>query len=259
MMLYLLVPKKSKNTNSLCSVVAAPRPATLRARLHSMAYANSYVNKNWNDNRKTNENWSKKKDDPEYKNKAHDWWPSLGDGKTTIEPDDTSKDWTYVDPKNYKVANEVPKQKGEWQSHPEAWGSTPQNIPDTPVPYVGPPSPNCAPSDAQMSDKQFAQIAQRAFEEVNANMWETFAQASTAASPNDTSAKPDPQTDVLTKAKDKAADSSYRIAAATNALVTDADWKGEKWGVEHSQATFDESSDEEARRMGKAFVASCSR
>ena len=36
---------------------------------------------------------------------------------------------------------------------PETLGSKPRSIPDTPVPYVGPPSPFCAPADAQGSDK----------------------------------------------------------------------------------------------------------
>ena len=95
--------------------------------------------------------------------------------------------------------------------------------------------------------------------DVPASSWETFEQASKAASSNEIAAVPDPMIDAPTKAKVKAADSSYRIAAATNALVTDADWKGETFGVEHVLPTFDESSDEEQRGMSKAFVASCSR
>ena len=32
---------------------------------------------------------------------------------------------------------------------------------------------------------------------------------------------------------------------------------GERWSVEHAHTTLEESSDEEGRLMGKAFVASC--
>ena len=87
------------------------------------------------------------------------------------------------------------------------------------MPYAGPPSPVCAPAEAQKSAQQ---VAQRASEEVNARLWETFAQASAAEVVKETTAKEDPQPDLSTKAKDKAADSIYRIAAAANALVTDA-------------------------------------
>ena len=182
---------------------------------------------------------------------------AAGDHKSMAKTDTSSNnEWVEL---NGSVNKDEATKKGEWKPHPEPWGSKPRNIPDTPVPYVGLPSTNCAPADAEVSDRQFAQIAQLAISDVHANSWETFAQASKAASSNKTAAILNPTTDASTRATVKAADSSYRIAAATNALVTDADYKGEKRGVEHELPTFDESSDEEQRQMSKAFVASRSR
>ena len=85
-------------------------------------------------------------------------WSSWGNGCTSAEQEDQPKSWTYVDAKKHETNDETPR-KEEREPHPEACTNKPRNLPDTPVPYVGPPSPNCAPAAAQVSDRQFAQIA----------------------------------------------------------------------------------------------------